>query len=475
MSEAVSPSQPTERLAGAGLRALPQVQRLIATPSGLELCRQFSQDAVVRAARAELAARRRALLEGDKAPEPASIESILEGIGARLRRLESAGLRRVINATGIVIHTNLGRAPLAAEALATAAEVAAGYANLELDLATGRRGSRHGHVADLLCELTGAEAALVANNNAAAVLLTLAGLAAGGEVIVSRGELVEIGGSFRIPDIIAQSGARLVEVGTTNKTRLADYERAIGPQTRALLKVHPSNYRIVGFTSAVSTGELASLAREHGQIVIEDLGSGSLVDLRRFGLPHEPTVPETLGAGADLVTFSGDKLLGGPQAGLIVGRRAPIERLKQHPLMRAFRPGKLTVAALQATLKLYRAPERLISALPVLAMLSEPEETLATRAERLRTLVAAIDGLEAETAPEVGYAGGGSLPEAAIPTRVVRLRPQRIGAGELARRLQAHEPAVVARIASERLVLDLRTVRDDEVAEIGRALREVLA
>ncbi len=259
---------------------------------------------------------------------------------------------------------------------------------------------------------------------------------AGGEVIVSRGELVEIGGSFRIPDIIGQSGARLVEVGTTNKTRLADYARALTPETRVLLKVHPSNYRIVGFTAAVSTGELAALGRERGRPVVEDLGSGSLIDLRRFGLPYEPTVVMALGAGADLVTFSGDKLLGGPQAGLIVGRRALIARLELHPLLRALRPDKLTLAALQATLSLYRYPERLRQTLPVLELLAQDESVLQARAERLREMLAAVD--------------------------------------ELGRRLQAHRPAVVARIGNDCLVMDMRTLRDHEVAEVGRALREVL-
>jgi L-seryl-tRNA(Ser) seleniumtransferase len=456
-------------------RALPQVGRLIATPAGQELCRCFSRPAVVAAARAELEAARRSLLDGGDAGRSVSIAAILEGVGARLRERETAGLRRAINATGIVLHTNLGRAPLAAEALAAVAEIGDGYSNLELDVTTGRRGSRHRAAADLLCELAGAEAALVVNNNAAAVLLTICALAAGGEVVVSRGELVEIGGSFRIPDIIGQSGARLVEVGTTNKTRLADYARALTPETRVLLKVHPSNYRIVGFTGAVSTDALAALGREHGPVVIEDLGSGSLIDLRRFGLPHEPTVPEALGAGADLVTFSGDKLLGGPQAGLIVGRRALIERLERHSLLRALRADKLTLAALQATLQLYRDPDRLKQALPVLAMLAQDEGALQARAERLQALLAGVDGLDVEIAAEVGYAGGGSLPEAGIPTRALRLRPRNIGVDELARRLQAHRPPVVARIAHGRLVLDPRTVRDGEVAEVGQAVREGLA
>ena len=286
----------------------------------------------------------------------------------------------MINGTGIIIHTNLGRAPLAEPAVAAVAEVASGYSNLEFDLENGERGSRYEAVTGLLRELTGAEGALVVNNNAAAVLLAVSAMAQGGEALVSRSELVEIGGSFRVPDVIRQGGARLVEVGTTNKTRISDYEAAITPETRAIVKVHQSNYRIVGFTSAPAMADLAALAKARGLVLMEDLGSGTLLDLRSIGLPHEPTVRESVAAGADLVMFSGDKLLGGPQAGIIVGRSDLIGVLKAHPLLRAVRIDKLSLAALEATLRLYRDPDRLVAAVPVLAMLAAPMPVLERRA-----------------------------------------------------------------------------------------------
>jgi L-seryl-tRNA(Ser) seleniumtransferase len=462
----------TSHSAAEALRSLPQVERLMGEPPAIRLSEAFSRKAVTAAVRAELQDLRSAMRDG--APMPFAADPFFKSVAARLERAAGAGLRRAVNATGIVLHTNLGRAPLAAQALEAAADIARGYANLELDLASGRRGRRHAGAAALLRELTGAEAGLVVNNNAAAVLLALSALAAEGEVVVSRGELVEIGGSFRIPDIIAFSRARLVEVGTTNRTRLADYERAITPETRVLLKVHPSNYRIEGFTSSVTTGKLAALAHERGLLLVEDLGSGSLVDLRGLGLAHEPSVPETVAAGADLVTFSGDKLLGGPQAGLIVGRETLIARLERYPLMRAVRPDKLTLAALEATLRLYQSPERLPETVPVLAMLAQGVPRLQARAERLLALLAGIPALEAEIVPDVGYAGGGSLPEAGIPTRVVRVLPERTSVEELARRLRIRRPAVVGRIAEGWLRLDMRTVTDEETTEIARALGEVL-
>jgi L-seryl-tRNA(Ser) seleniumtransferase len=383
-------------------------------------------------------------------------------------------LRRVINATGIVLHTNLGRAPLAPEASRAVAEAARTYTNIELDLATGERGSRYAAVEGVLRELTRAETAVVVNNNAAAVLLALSALAAGGEVVVSRSELVEIGGSFRIPDIIAQSGARLVEVGTTNKTRVADYERAIGPATRALLKVHQSNYRIVGFTASVAVGELAPLARKHALPVLEDLGSGTLVDLRAFGLAAEPTVRDAIASGADLVTFSGDKLLGGPQAGVIVGRRDLIARIERHPLLRAVRVDKLTMAALDATLRLYLDPERLAERLPVLRMLAEPVASVVRRAQALLAQLDEIAGLDCRIEDTEAFAGGGSLPEHRIASAAVALRPAGTSAGQVAARLRAQRPAVVGRIAQDRLLLDLRTVAEDEVASVAAAVRGAL-
>jgi L-seryl-tRNA(Ser) seleniumtransferase len=376
-------------------------------------------------------------------------------LAARHRR----GLRRTINATGILLHTNLGRAPLAAEAIAAVAEVAAGYCNLEFDLATGQRGSRTQALEALLIELTTAEAALAVNNGAAAILLALSALSHGGEVIVSRGELVEIGGGFRVPDVIRQGGARLVEVGATNKTRLEDYRAAIGPGTRVLLKVHQSNFRTIGFTSATSIAELAGLAREHDLALVADLGSGLLHETPDGA---EPTLRQALLDGADLVTCSGDKLLGGPQAGLILGRKALVDRLRDHPLLRAVRLDKMSLAALEATLRLHRdMPERI----PVRRMLAQTEAVLKERAERLQALVGggALERTEA-------FAGGGALPEERIASWALTLQ-SRITVEEAAGLLRSGDPAVIARINEGRLLLDMLAVADGDLAELGAALR----
>ena len=356
----------------------------------------------------------------------------------------------MINATGVVLHTNLGRAPLGRAALARLALVAARYSNLELDVRTKARGSRYDHVDGLLCRLSGAEASLVVNNNAAAVLLALESLARGREVVVSRGELIEIGGAFRIPDIMARSGARLVEVGTTNRTRLADYASAITPETALLLKVHPSNYRVVGFTESVRTAELAELGRARGVPVLEDLGSGCFLDLRPWGLPREPTVPETVAAGADVVTFSGDKLLGGPQAGIVVGRRALVERLRQNPLNRALRIDKLTLAALEATLRAYEDPATAPREIPTLRMLSESAAVVRRRARRVlrRVPAAARTALGLTVVAGRSEVGGGALPLAELPTaalalghrRRTRPRPWTRGSGRVACRSSAASP-----------------------------------
>ena len=390
-------------------------------------------------------------------------------------------LQRVINATGVVLHTNLGRAPMAAAAAQAAAGAAAGYTNLEFDLETGRRGARTQGVEPLLCELTGAEAALAVNNAAAAVLLALSALAGvhGGEVIVSRGELVEIGGGFRIPDVITQGGAKLVEVGTTNRTRLADYAAAITPQTRMLLKVHPSNYRMLGFTGEASLQELAGLARERGLISMHDLGGGALLDLRRIGLAREPTVQESLSAGADLVAFSGDKLMGGPQAGMLVGRTAVLEPLRRHPLLRALRLDKMTLAALEATLRLYRDPVRAMSEVPALGMLGQDLAVLQGRAERLgaaldaRALARGHDRPGWSVRASEAFAGGGTLPAQGRESRALVLAPPG-GAERMAERLRQGRPPVVARIAEAQLVLDLLTVADEELEALVERLDAVL-
>lgn len=373
-------------------------------------------------------------------------------------------LRPVINATGVVLHTNLGRAPLADAALARVSAVAKGYANLEYDLATGTRGSRSVHAAALLTALTGAEAALVVNNNAAATLLILAALGAGREVVVSRGELVEIGGGFRVPDVMAQSGAVLREVGTTNRTRTADYRAAIGPRTAMLLRVHPSNFRIEGFTERPALRDLVALSHESGVPLVEDLGSGCLVD----AVHGEPTVQQSVAAGVDLVCFSGDKLLGGPQAGIIVGREALIGRLQRHPLMRALRVDKLTLAALEGTLIEYRAG-RALTSVPVLRMIDASAEAIAGRARRLAERLQTSDWQVSLVAGESAI-GGGSAPGVALPTTLIALERPGWSADALDARLRACNPPIVARIETDRVVLDLRTVLDDQDNVLARTL-----
>ena len=378
---------------------------------------------------------------------------VVDGVLAELAAARTPRLRRVLNATGVVVHTNLGRAPLPRTALAHAVAVAGGYSNLEYDLAAGDRGSRHDHVAALLRRLTGADAALVVNNNAAAVLLALAALAEGREVVVSRGELIEIGDGFRIPEVLARSGARLVEAGTTNRTRAADYERAVGPETALFLRVHQSNFRVVGFTERPGIEELAAVARRHGIPLVDDLGSGALVDLH-----DEPTPAASVAAGADLVCFSGDKLLGGPQAGIVAGRGELVERLRRHPLQRALRPDKLTLAALEGTLALYLDGERAERELPVLRMLREPADAVRARAERL----AALAGGEVEAT--VARVGGGALPLAELPSFACAVEES------LAEPLRRGEPPVVAIVRDGRTLLECRTLSDAEVDEVAAAV-----
>ncbi len=441
------------------LRELPSVDEVLCRPTVQDLLGAHPRAAVVRAVRGAIDAARQALLAGGGDPQVSDA-----AVADALRAGRRPGLRRVINATGVVLHTNLGRAPLADEAQQAALEIARGYANLELSLDTGKRGSRYAPVAPLLAELCGAEAALVVNNNAAAVLLVLASLAAGRECIVSRGELVEIGGGFRIPDVMRLAGVRLVEVGTTNKTRIEDYAEAIGPDTALLVKVHKSNFALVGFTEEVSTAELAQLGRERGVPVYEDLGSGLLESLERAGLPREPTVAEAVAAGAGVVTFSGDKLLGGPQAGLVVGRRELVQRMERHPLNRALRVDKLTVAALEATLRMYR--DGRAAEVPAVRMLTEQAATLQVRAERLRDLLAR-SGVRAQVVPVTSQVGGGALPQAAPPSFAVAID----GPSEtLHESLRRGDPAVVARIHESRLLLDTRTVEDRDLATLAQAV-----
>ena len=441
------------------LRALPAIDEILGRPAIRALLETHPRAAVVRAARAAVEVRRRALLAGGGDP------AVEDGaVTAALAREARRGLRPVINATGVVLHTNLGRAPLAPEAQEARLEVARGYSNLELDLESGERGSRYAPVAPLLAGLCGAEAALVVNNNAAAVLLVLAALAAGKECIVSRGELVEIGGGFRIPDVMRMAGVKLVEVGTTNKTRRADYESAITDQTALLLKVHKSNFALVGFHEEVGTRELAALGRERGIPLYEDLGSGCLAGLRGDGLPPEPTVGEAVAAGAAIVTFSGDKLLGGPQAGLVVGQRDLVGRLERHPLNRALRIDKLGLAALEATLRMYRDGRG--SQVPAVRMLHEDAASVTARACRIRDALGAR-GIPSEIVPVRSQVGGGAMPLAAPPSAAVAVEGD---AEELHRRLRRGSPAVVARIERERLLFDARTIDEGEVVPLAEAI-----
>ncbi|HEY3804501.1 MAG TPA: L-seryl-tRNA(Sec) selenium transferase [Kofleriaceae bacterium] len=409
--------------------------------------------AVVEAARRAIATARDAMRAGSSGEIAAS------DVARAAAELARPGLRRVINATGVVLHTNLGRAPLAAEARAAIDEVARGYSNLEYDLDLGERGSRHDHLRAMLCELTGAEDALACNNNAAATVLGLAALASGQEIVVSRGELIEIGGSFRLPEILALSRGTLVEVGTTNKTHARDYDQAIGEHTGLLLKVHRSNFAIVGFTSDVSPDEVVAIGRARGIATMIDLGSGMLVDRqtqRAWGLPDEPTVAESIASGADLVTFSGDKLLGGPQAGIVVGRAAAVAKARAHPLMRALRPDKLTLAALHATLALYRA--RRAEAVPAIRMISRP-------LHELRAVAGALaEATGGEVLPCTSTVGGGAMPTAELPSFAVTLP------ASFEPKLRAAATPVIGRIEDDKLWLDVRTIADDEVAAVVAAV-----
>ena len=401
-----------------------------------------------------------------------SVSELADRVARRITEAELPPLRPVINATGTLLHTNLGRAPLAEEALAEITAVARDYASLEIDLAGGRCARRVVAVEGLLVQLTGAEAALVVNNNSAATMITLAAMATGREVVVSRGELVEIGGSFRLPDVMAASGAVLREVGTTNKTRASDYEAAINERTAALMLVHPSNYAVVGFTESASLAELVEIGRKYRLPVIHDIGSGAMLDFSQFGLPGEPVAPRSVLTGADLVLFSGDKLLGGPQCGIIVGRRSIIEQIAKHPLARALRVGKLTLAALSATLRLYRDPERARRAIPLLHLLTTSVENLENRAKRLTPQIAAAPAVAAaEAIAATTFFGGGSLPTQELSTWCIAIQPGEMSVDRLATALRLGTPAVMGRIQQGRLLLDLRSVMPrqdvDLVAAVG--------
>ncbi len=457
---------------------MPAVERVLQTPALRRLAAIHGRPATTDAVRGVLAGWRDALAAGGPAGEAPSDAAIAEEAGRRLAGAARATLVPVFNLTGTLLHTNLGRAPLPPEAIEAVSAIAAGASNLEYDLERGKRGERDCHIAPLVERLTGAEAAMVVNNNAAALLLTLNTLARNKEVIVSRGELIEIGDGFRLPDIMARAGCRLREVGTTNRTRLADYADAIGPRTALLLKVHMSNYVIEGFTAAADTPELAALAREHGLPLVTDLGSGALVDLEPYGLAHEPTVAEALKGGASIVTFSGDKLLGGPQAGILAGERALMVKLRRNPMHRALRCDKMTLAALAALLRLYRDPERLARRLPALALATRPTAELRGLAPRLSAALGEALGDRAEITVEEASCqiGSGALPREAIASVALVLRPcgPKRGAGARLERLSAAFRAlpkpVIGRVRKGALWLDLRGLDDEDgfVAQLAR-------
>ena len=446
------------------LRKLPKVDELLRCAEPARLCREFGTGVVTEAIRQEIQALRQEILAGHTTDIPEK-EMLLRSISQRVRRNAQPSFRTVLNGTGILLHTNLGRACLSGKAAQAACDAARQYSNLEYDLQSGKRGTRYSHVEDLLCRLTGAESALVVNNNAAAVLLVLSAMTQGGQVVVSRGELVEIGGSFRVPEIMEACGAQLKEVGATNKTHLFDYERAINDQTKALMKVHTSNYRIIGFSETPDLADLVELGHRNGLPVIEDLGSGCLLDLNRFGIHDEPSVQDSIRAGVDVVSFSGDKLLGGPQAGIILGRKQYLDILKKHPLTRAMRVDKMTLAALEATLRSYEAGAE--TEIPVIAMLSAKPEALREKADKLSALLAEA-GISSSVIPTEGRVGGGSVPNHALASFAVALGGT-VEALEEALRLGT--PPIIGRIHEGLYLLDVLTLREEDFPVIVQAVK----
>ncbi len=456
------------------LRLLPGVDRMLEIIKSDCFFQEIPRAVITRSVRNVIEELRTAILSrhDETTAEELMDENVIRKIKAAVSAAMSVNLAPLINATGVVVHTNLGRSLLASEAIDHLHAVAGRYSNLEFDLDTGKRGSRYRIVEDILCEITGSPAAMVVNNNAAAVLLCLDTLARGREVVVSRGELVEIGGAFRIPDVMSRSGAILKEVGTTNRTHLKDYVQAIQDNTGLLLKVHTSNYRVMGFTASVSLNDLVALGRQHGIPVMEDLGSGTFIDFSRYGMSREPTVQESVASGADVVTFSGDKLLGGPQAGIILGSKVILDAIKQNPLTRALRIDKLTLAALETTVRLYRDPETAVKAIPTLQMLTMPLQDIQSRADRLYALLSALaeSRLTITRHALSSRAGGGSLPLLEIPTVCVGIQVTGASVNSLETFFRKQSPPVIARIESDILLMDMRTVKDDELSEICEAV-----
>lgn len=460
------------------LRRLPGIDRMLEMAKSDAFFQDIPVSVITRSARQVIESIRAAVLENsvETIEHELSETSVVERIRETAAGAMSLNLFRAINATGVVVHTNLGRSLLADAAIANLQRIAGRYSNLEFDISAGKRGSRYRAVEDILCEITGAESAMVVNNNAAAVLLCLDTLVKGKEVVVSRGELVEIGGAFRIPDVMTRSGAILKEVGTTNRTHLKDYAQAIQDSTGLLMKVHTSNFRVTGFTASVSLGELVSLGKTRGITVMEDLGSGTLVDFSRYGMQKEPTVQESVATGADVITFSGDKLLGGPQAGIILGTKAILNSVKQNPLTRALRIDKLTLAALESTLRLYRDPEKAIQAIPTLRMLTLPMHEIQRRADRLCALLSEVDDSRISLTRHAmsSRAGGGSLPLLDIPTVCVGMRISGISTHDVEYHLRHHMPPVIGRIETDVFLMDVRTLLDDDLLWIQAAVSSLL-
>jgi L-seryl-tRNA(Ser) seleniumtransferase len=460
------------------LRKIPSVDEILSRPEISDLIKTYPRNVVVETIRSCLKELREKLLREDGLSGVDesffSLDRLYPLFKGELERQTRPRLRRVINATGVVIHTNLGRSPLHPSAIQHLIDVSRAYSNLEYNLDRGERGSRYDHVEEILCRLSGAESAMAVNNNAGAVLLVLNTLAEGKEVVVSRGELVEIGGAFRIPDVMKRSYALLREVGTTNRTHLDDYQEAIGPQTALLLKVHTSNFRVVGFTSDVALPELIQLGKQHHLPVMEDLGSGCLIDLTKYGLLKEPTVQEVMKTGVDVVTFSGDKLLGGPQAGIILGKKEVLDLVKANPLTRALRIDKLTLAALESTLLLYLDEKKAMEEIPTLQMLTFDRVRLKRRGQRLLKRLAGISGIEATLKEDVSQVGGGSLPLQELPTLVIAIRPLSSSVNDFERNLRKGNPPVISRISKEELILDLRTICDEEIPLIAIGIQEAL-
>ena len=457
-------------------RNIPKVDVLLEMEIIQLLIEQYGRETVMEAIREEMEALRAfigACEEEEKIVR--QIQDLPQQIVRHVERLHTPNMRMVINGTGTILHTNLGRAPISQEHVSKLADIVTGYSNLEYNLEAGKRGERYSHFEKLLCKLTGAEAAMAVNNNAAAVMLILSSMAKGGEVIVSRGELVEIGGKFRIPDVMEQSGASLVEVGTTNKTHYSDYEEAITENTKALLKVHTSNYRIVGFTDTVTIDDLVPLAKEHDLPIIEDLGSGVLIDLSKYGLTYEPTVQDSIRKGADVVCFSGDKLLGGPQAGIIIGKKKYIDQMKKNQLTRALRIDKFTATVLELVLQEYLSEEKAIQNIPVLRMITETEEEVAHRAQNLNRMLRRA-GLAAEFGLEKceSQIGGGSLPLERIPSMAVTIKPEKMSVPQLEEKMRHLEVPIIPRTANDTIYLDVRTIETRWFKKITEMLGELL-